>query len=179
MALNMYPTAGIIAGHSATRTLALVMSGIALMACGSDDRAKPGNTISLTFTGKSKSEYFFVLENPTSHAIFFRGTKRLWFAPMPVDTGFSCTNAKTGEGMVGGFPLFDSVTGGKDPPPIEVSPGKAIRLRVGDFDLVGRKGNDFNFPGYKGQTCKLHLLLWLPGMQHPFGEIVESQVFQS
>ena len=103
MALNMYPATRIIARHSATRTLALVMSGIALVACGSDDRAKPGTKISLTFTGKSKSEYFFVLENPTSQSIYFRGTKWLWFAPTPVDTGFDCKNTKTGEGMVGGF----------------------------------------------------------------------------
>jgi hypothetical protein len=171
----MYPITRIAARHSATRTLALVMSGIALVACGSEGRAKPGTKISLTFTGKSKSEYFFVLENPTSQAIYFRGTRWLWFAPRAVDTGFSCTKAKTGEGMVGGFPLFDSVTGAKDPPPIEVSPGKAIKLRVDDFDLVGYKDS----AGYKGEACKLHLLLWKPGMQHPFGEVVESQVFQS
>jgi hypothetical protein len=83
-----------------------------------------------------------------------------------VDTGFDCTNAKTGEGMVGGFPLFD---GGKDPPPIEVSPGKAIKLRVDDFDLAG----------HKGEACQLHLLLWHPGMQQPCGEVVESPIFQS
>jgi len=155
------------------------MSGIALVACGSDGRAKPGDKISLIFTGKSKSEYFFVLENPTSQAIYFRGTRWLWFAPMPVDIGFNCTNAKTGEGMVGGFPLFDSVTGAKDPPPIEVLPGKTIKLRVDDFDLVGHKGSDFGLAGYKGEACQLHLLLWHPGMQQPRGEVVESQVFQS
>ncbi len=147
------------------------MSGIALVACGSDDRAKPGTKISLIFTGKSKSEYFFVLENPTSQSIYFRGTKWLWFAPTPVDTGFDCKNTKTGEGMVGGFPLLDSVTGGKDPPAIEVSPGKAIRLRVDDFDLVGHKGSDFNLPGYKGEACQLHLLLWHPDLHQPRGEL--------
>jgi hypothetical protein len=175
----MNPATRIMARRSAARILALAMSGIVLVACGSADRAKPGNKISLTFTGKSKSEYFFVLENPTSHAIYFRGTRWLWFAPMAVDTGFSCTNAKTGEGMIGGFPLFDSVTGAKDPPPIEVSPGKATRLRVGDFDLVGHQGSDFNLPGYKGEACQLRMLLWDPGMQGPSREVVESQVFQS
>ncbi len=165
----MYPATRIMARHSAMR--ALVMSGIALVACGSDDRAKPGTKISLIFTGKSKSEYFFVLENPTSQSIYFRGTKWLWFAPTPVDTGFDCKNTKTGEGMVGGFPLLDSVTGGKDPPAIEVSPGKAIRLRVDDFDLVGHKGSDFNLPGYKGEACQLHLLLWHPDLHQPRGEL--------
>lgn len=153
-----------MARHSAMRTLALVMSGIALAACGSDDRAKPGNKINLTFMRKSKSEYLFVLENPTSQAIYFRGTRRLWFAPLASDTGFDCKNLKTGEGTVGGFPLFE---GGKDPAPIEVSPGKAIKLRVGAFDLAG----------HKGRACQLHLLLWRPGTRQPRGGVVESQVF--
>jgi len=74
----------------------------------SDDRAKPGDNIRLTFTGKSKSEYFFLLENPTSKAIYFRGTKWFWFAPTPTDTGFDCKNEKTGEAMVGASP-FDGV----------------------------------------------------------------------
>jgi hypothetical protein len=157
--------------------VALVMSGITLVACGSDDRAKPGDKVSLTFTGKSKSEYFFVLENPTSQAVYFRGWKSLWFATMPVDTGFDCKNAKTGEDMVGGFPLFD---GGKDPPPIEVLPGKAIKLRVNDFELADHKGTDFAHPGHKGEACQLHLLLWHPGRLDPRGEeVVESQSFRS
>lgn len=91
--------------------MVLVMSAIALVACGSDDRAKPGDRLTLTFTGKSHSEYLFTLENPTSHAVYFRVFKSLWFAPIPVDTAFDCKNEKTREATVGGFPLFD---GGKD-----------------------------------------------------------------
>jgi hypothetical protein len=154
--------------HSSTR-MALVMSGLALVACGSDDRAKPGDKVSLTFTGKSNSEYFFVLENPTSQSIYFRSTKWLWFAPTPLDTGFNCKNTKTGEAMVGGsIALFDSVTGRKDPPPIAVSPGKATKIRV-DGD---------NLADHKGEPCQLHLTLLMPGTQQPGGETVESQVFQ-
>jgi hypothetical protein len=144
----------------------LVMSGMTLVACGSDDRAKPGDTIRLTFTGKSKSEYSFVLENPTSKAIYFRGTKWFWFAPTPTDTGFDCKNEKTGEAMVGGFPLFD---GGKDPPTMEVPPGKAIALRVESRDVTVEKG----------ETCQLHLMLWRPGMRQHQNVVVESQSFQS
>jgi len=146
--------------------MALVISGIALVACGADDHAGPGGQIVLIYRGKSNSEYFFVLKNPTSQAIFFRGSKWLWFAPTPVDTGFDCKNEKTGEGMVGGFPLFD---GGKDPPPIEVSPGKTIKLRVDGDDLAG----------HKGETCQLHLMLWQPRKLHPQGDVVESQDFHS
>jgi hypothetical protein len=150
-------------------TVAMVMSGIALVACGSEDRAKPGDKISLIFTGKSKSEYFFVLENPTSQTIYFRNTKWLWFAPTPLDTGFDCKNTKTGEAMMGGsIALFDSVTGRKDPPPIAVSPGKETKIRV-DGD---------NLADHKGEACQLHLTLLLPGTQQPGGETVESQVFQ-
>jgi hypothetical protein len=150
-------------------TVAMVMSGIALVACGAEDRARPGDKISLIFTGKSKSEYFFVLENPTSQTIYFRSTKWLWFAPTPLDTGFYCKNTKTGEAMVGGsIALFDSVTGRKDPPPIAVSPGKATKIRV-DGD---------NLADHNGEACQLHLTLLLPGTQQPGGETVESQVFQ-
>ena len=158
-----------MARRSVTLTLAMVMSGIALVSCGSEDRAKPGGKVSLLFTGKSNSEYYFVLENPTSQTIYFRSTKWLWFAPMPMDTGFNCKNARTGEGTVdGSIALFDSVTGGKDPPPTEVSPGKAVKLRV-DGD---------NRADHKGEACQLHLTLLLPGTQQPGGETVESQVFQ-
>jgi hypothetical protein len=150
-------------------TVAMVMSGIALVACGSEDRANPGDKIGLILTGKSKSEYFFVLENPTSQTIYFRSTKWLWFAPTPLDTGFDCKNTKTGEAMVGGsIALFDSVTGRKDPPPIAVSPGKATKIRVDGANLAD----------HKGEACQLHLTLLLPGTQQPGGETVESQVFQ-
>src|SRR5258707_9878187 len=71
-----------IVGRNSGRT-ALVMLGIALVACGSEDLAAPGNKVSLIFTGKSHSEYLFTLENPTTHAIHFRAFKSLWFAPMP------------------------------------------------------------------------------------------------
>jgi hypothetical protein len=169
MVLNT-TTTKIMTRRSATLTLAIVMSGITLVACGSEDRAKPGDKISLIFTGKSNSEYFFVLENPTSQTIYFRSTKWLWFAPAPLDTGFDCKNTKTGEAMVGGsIAIFDSVTGRKDPPPIiEVFPGKATRIRV-DGD---------NLADHKGEACQLHLTLLLPGTQQPGGETVESQVFQ-
>lgn len=134
-----------------------------------DDRAKSGDRISLICTGKSNSEYFFVLEKPTSQTIYFRGTKSLWFAPTPLDTGFDCKNTKIGEAMVGGsIAIFDSVTGRKDPPPIEVSPGRATRIRVDGAKLAD----------HKGEARQLHLTLLLPGAQQPGGEAVESQMFQ-
>jgi hypothetical protein len=152
-----------------TRVLALVISGIALFACGSDDRARPGARLTLTFTGKSNSEYLFILENPTYQTIYFRGAKWLWFASTPLDTGFDCKNTKTGEAMVGGsIALFDSVTGREDPPPIALYPGKATKLRVA--------GN--NLADHRGEICQLHLTLLLPGTQQPGGETVESQEFQ-
>ena len=146
-----------------------MISGIVLAACGSDDRAKPGDRLTLTFTGKSHSKYLFVLENPTSQTIDFRGTKWLRFAPTPLDTGFNCKNARTGEAMVGGsIALFDSVTARKDPSPIALSPGKATKLRVDRHTLAD----------HKGEACQLHLTLLLPGTQQPGGETTESQVFQ-
>jgi hypothetical protein len=162
-------TTRIMARHSVTLVLALVISGIALVACGSENRAKPGDKVSLIFAGKSNSEYFFVLENPTSQTIYFRSTKWLWFAPTPLDTGFDCKNANTGEAMVGGsIALFDSVTGRKDPPPTTLSPGKAIKIGV-----VGH-----NLADHKGEACQLHLTLLLPRTMQLGGETVESQVFE-
>jgi hypothetical protein len=43
---------------SSTRILALVILAIVLVGCRPDDRAKPGDKVTLTFTGKSNSEYF-------------------------------------------------------------------------------------------------------------------------
>jgi hypothetical protein len=152
---------------------ALVMSGVALVACGSEDLAKPGNKLSLIFTGKSHSEYLFTLENPTDHAIHLRVFKSHWFAPIPVDTAFDCKNQKTGEATVGGFPIFDSVTGGKDPPIMEVSPGKATKLRL----KISETGSEL--AQHKGEDCQLHLELWQQsGVLRVPGELIDSQVFQ-
>jgi hypothetical protein len=41
-------------------------------------RTATGDGLTLTFTGKSNSEYFFALENPTSYPVYFRGIKSLW-----------------------------------------------------------------------------------------------------
>lgn len=146
--------------------------GVALAACGSDDSAKPGDKITLSFTGQSHSEYLFALENPTSHGIHFRVFKSLWFAPIPVDTAFDCKNQKTGEATVGGFPLFDSVTGGKDPPIMDVSPGRAIKLRL----KISETGSEL--ARHKGEVCQLSLELWQSGAQRGPGELVDSQAFQ-
>jgi hypothetical protein len=154
---------------SPARILALAISGITLVACGYDDPAKPGDRLTLTFTGKSNSEYFFALENPTSDAIHFRVFKSLWIAPAPVDMSFDCKNEKSGEGTVGGFPLFD---GGKDPPIIEVAPGKAIKLRL----KVSDTGSEL--AKHKGEACRSQLLLWQPNMPRQRGTLVESQEFQ-
>jgi len=152
--------------------LALVMSGLVLVACGSTSgSAKPGDKIALIFMGKSNSEYRFTLENPTSHAIYLRVTKSLWFALMPVDTAIECKNEKTGEATIGGFPLFDSVTGGKDPPTIEVSPGTAIKLKITDPDSLLAK--------HKGETCKMHLRLQRPDIQKQQGDVIDSMEFES
>jgi hypothetical protein len=150
--------------------MALVMFGIALVACGSDDRAKPGDSLTLTFTGKSPSEYFFTLENPTSHPIYFRGIKSLWFATIPVDIALDCKNEKTGEATVGGFPLFD---GGKDPPTVAVSPGKAIKLRL------KLSASGFRLAEHKGEACKMRLRLWQPDTMQQRAENVDSQAFQA
>jgi hypothetical protein len=158
-----------VVSRGSTR-IALLMFGIALVACGSDDRAKPGDTLRLTFTGKSNSEYFFALENPTSHPIYFRGIKSLWFATIPVDVAFDCKNEKNGEATIGGLPLFD---GGKDPPTIEVAPGIAIKLRV------KLSASGFRLAEHKGEACKMHLSLWQPGTLQQRGENVDSQGFQA
>jgi hypothetical protein len=153
----------------------LVMFSMALLACASDDRAPVGDKVRLTFTGKSSSEYWFSLENPTSHAIYFRGIKSLWFAPIAVDTAFACKNLKTGEGTIGGPALSDSVKRGhKDPPGIEVPPGKAIKLRVKYSGINSRADLAAN----KGQNCQLHLILWEPNTLHQQFDSVQSQIFQ-
>lgn len=149
-----------------TTRIALLMSSIVLVACSAEHQAQTGTKVLMTFKEKTMTEYLFVLANPTSRSIYFRGTKWLWLAPKPTDRGFDCKNERNGEMTVGGFPLFD---GGKDPPPIEVPPGKEIRLRV---EAEALKNN-------KGEACQLHLMLWQPGIQPPQGEVVESQFFQS
>ncbi len=151
--------------------IALFMFGIALVACESDDRAKPGDRLTLTFTGKSKSEYFFALENPTSHPIYFRGIKSPWFATIPVDIAIDCKNGKTGEGTVGGLPLFD---GGKDPPALAVLPGKAVKLRLKS------SASGFRLDNHKGEACQIHLHLWpQSGPLQQGGELVDSQEFEA
>ena len=151
-------------------SIALLIFGIALVACGADDGAKPGNAVTLTFTGKSNSEYFFALENPTSYPIYFRGIKSLWFATIPVDVAFNCKNEKSGEGTVGGFPLFD---GGQDPPTIVVSPGKSMKLRVKS------SANGFRLFEHKGEACNMRLRLRQPDRLQQRAENVDSQGFQA
>jgi hypothetical protein len=152
---------------SSTRILALVIPAIVLVGCRPDDRAKPGDKVTLIFTGKSNSEYFFTLQNPTSDPVYFRGVKSLWFATIPVDIAIDCKNEKTGEGTVGGFPLFD---GGKDPPTIVVLPGKAVKLRLKD------SASGFRLYEHKGEVCRMRLLQ-LDGLQQRV-EHVDSQVFR-
>jgi hypothetical protein len=151
-------------------SIAQLLFGIALVACGPDDRAEPGDRLTLTFTGKSRSEYFFALENPTSHPIYFRGVKSLWFATIPVDIAFDCKNEKNGEGTVGGFPLFD---GGKDPPTIAVLPGKAVKLRVKS------SASGFGLKEHEGEACKMRLQLWQPDTLQQRAENVDSQGFRA
>jgi hypothetical protein len=146
------------------------MFGIALVACGTDDRAKPGEGLTLTFTGKSNSEYFFVLENPTAYPVYFRGIKSLWFETIPVDVAFDCKNEKTGEATVGGFPLFD---GGKDPPTIAVLPGRAVKLRLKS------SASGFRLYEHKGEACKMRLRLRQPDRLQQRAENVDSQGFQA
>ena len=153
-----------------TRILASVMAVILLAACEAKDQAKPGSAISLTFTGQSLSEYFFILENPTSETIYFRGTRRLWSTTIPVDIAFDCQNNKTGEGTVGGFPLFD---GGKDPPAIVVMPGKAMEIKVTTF------ASGFKLDEHKGEPCHMHLGLWEPNTSRPSSKNVDSDGFQA
>jgi hypothetical protein len=155
--------------RSISTRVALLLLGIALVACGSEDLAKPGDTLNLTFTGKAHSDYFFALENPTSRPIYFRGIKSLWFPTTPIDIAFDCKNEKTGEATVGGFPLFD---GGKDPPIVEVPPGKAIKLRL----KISETG--FRLAEHKGEACKMHLRLWQPNSIQQRAETVDSQGFQ-
>jgi len=147
---------------------AVVAGCYTLAACGPDDHARPGDRLTLTFTGKSHSEYFFALENPTSYPIYFRGIESLWLATIPVDVAFDCINEKTLEGTVGGFPLFD---GGKDPPTIAVLPGKAVKLRVESL------ASGFRLGEHKGETCKMRLGLW-PDTPRRSPDSVESQGFQ-
>jgi hypothetical protein len=151
-------------------SIAQLLFGVALVACGPDDRAKPGDRLTLTFTGKSHSEYFFTLENPTSHTIYFRGVKSLWFATIPVDIAFDCKNEKTGEGTVGGFPLFD---GGKDPPITAVLSGKAVKLRVKS------SASGFRLNEHEGEACKMRLQLWQSDTSQQRAENVDSQGFQA
>jgi hypothetical protein len=154
---------------SSTLILALLISGSTLATYGPDDPAKPGDKVTLTFTGKSNSEYFFALENPTSHPVYYRGIKSLWFAPIPVDVSFACKNDKTGEGTVGGFPLFD---GGKDPPMIEVAPGKAVKLRLES------SASGFWLDEHQGEACHMRLRLRQPDSLQRRAENVDSQEFQ-
>jgi hypothetical protein len=155
--------------RSISTRMALLTFGIALVACGTDDRAKPGDAVSLTFTGKAGSDYSFALENPTSHPIYFRGNETLWFATIPVDIAFDCKNEKTGESTIGGFPLFD---GGKDPPIVAVSPGKAIKLRI----KISTSG--FRLAEHNGEPCKMQLRLWQPNTLQQRAENIESQEFK-
>jgi hypothetical protein len=152
--------------------MVLVLSAIVLAACGSDEFAKPGDNVTLTFTGKSNSAYRFVLENPTSHSIYFRRWRSLLWAMIPVDTAFDCENDKGREATIGGFPLFDSVTGGKDPPTIELPPGKAVKLRL----EISETGSEL--AKHRGEACQLRLMLRQPNGPSQQAEVVESQVFQ-
>jgi hypothetical protein len=51
------PKTRVAAGHGIARNWVFVLAGIAPVACGSDDRAKQSDMVSLIFTGKSNSEY--------------------------------------------------------------------------------------------------------------------------
>jgi hypothetical protein len=147
-----------------------LLFGIALVACGSDDIAKPGDALTLTFTGKSRSDYFFALENPTAKAVYFRGYKSFWSATTtPLDISFDCKSDKTGEGTVGGFPLFD---GGKDPATIALLPGKAVKLKV-------KSSAGFKLGQHEGEACKVHLGLWQPDTSQHSRENVNSREFQA
>jgi len=157
--------------RSSTR-IVFLLPVIALAACGFDDLAKPGDKVTLTFTGKSNSAYRFVLQNPTAHSIYFRRWRSLLWAMIPVDTAFDCRNDKTRESTIEGFTLFDSVTGGKDPPTIELPPRKAVKLQLEISDTGSELAK------HRGEVCHVRLMLWQPNGPSEQTEVVESQVFQ-
>ena len=89
---------------------------------------------------------------------------------IPVDIAFNCKNEKTGEGTVGGFPLFDA---SKDPPTIAVLPGKAVKLRVKS------SASDFRLNEHEGESCKMRLELWQPDTLQQRAQNVDSQGFRA
>jgi hypothetical protein len=127
-----------------------------VVACTPSEPVGPAGQVSLTFDGlrndgMSVSDIFFMLENRTTHAIYFRASKAFWSSTAhPVYTGLNCTDADApNETSVHGFPLVDFWGG--PPPFIEVSPGDRLRLDVADIDNT--------IVQHRGGICRLRLQL--------------------
>jgi hypothetical protein len=123
----------------------------------------------LSFVRASDSEFFFNLKNPTTHAVYFRGTKSFWVAPTPLETSYECQNPITGKWTVSGFPLMDPIRPGYEAPHIEVAPGKTIKLKLKIAEALGNSPEQF-----KGSSkCRIRIRL-----VQADDEYVESQYFR-
>jgi hypothetical protein len=107
----------------------------------------PSGEITLSYGGGSKSRVILILENASTQAIYFRGTKTPSLGTNPWDTAMECTSAKTKLWAQEPFGLPHGKWQS-----IKVSPGERIRLSVYGFvPSFAAK--------HKGDLCILHLEL--------------------
>jgi hypothetical protein len=142
--------------------------GLLVVACKPSVPIDAAGEITLTYEGlqndgMSVTDVFFILENRSTRAISFQGSKAFWSSTAyPVYTGMECTSADPHPGSSSsGFPLVD-IWGGP-PPYIDLSPGDRLRLNVAD------RGNDI--ARHRGDLCHLQLLLM-------GNEVIESKPFR-
>ena len=88
----------------------------------------PSGEITVSYGGGSKSRVILILDNASTQAIYFRGTKSPSLGTNPWDTAMECTSTKTKLWDQEPFGLPD----GKSQS-IKVSPGERIRLSVYGF----------------------------------------------
>jgi hypothetical protein len=134
---------------SAIRVGWLATVGAVLFACTREESSAPAGQISMSYDGASESTAFFVLENRTAHAIYFRGTHTFWSGTEPWDTAMECVAAKSAVSEETPFALMD---GDRPAQSIEVSPGERMRLRVDGI-------NGAFAAHHRGGLCHLQLRL--------------------
>lgn len=143
----------------AMRSCFFAVAVVVLVACQGPSLIGPPGEITLTYTGESDTNFFFVLENRSAQPINFLASKTFLKGVMPWNTTMVCTPQNHASVEGSNSPPLGY---GDKPDNIRVLPEGRLRLRIDKEDTALR---------FKDGNCHLQLRL-------ANSAFIESKAFQ-
>lgn len=126
----------------------LSIAATVLAACKPSEFIGPPGQVSLSYAGKSQSEFLFVLENRSAQEILLPAVKSFW-SVKPWGSGLGCSDPQSSGVYVSSiWPPFESAGERKI---VRVLPQGSLKLRVNE--------DEFSEPRYRGAKCTLTITL--------------------